>query len=266
MIKKIFLLLLVYCFSNNLTSQTITVTYKERKIISKEKLEALPEFVKNKTLQEIENPPVYILQYSNGLSLYKHDESTKNTDASEKKSSERREEDSDVVELKEENFRITDKNKEKIYYKDFSNNLLIFKLNNAGKEYDGKDTLLKWNWEITEESKNINGYLCKKAITHSYGMNFTAWFTEDIPVNAGPEKFDGLPGLILYIGNNHIEFVAEKIKTDNIKLKLLQPALSKKTYTILEMYDDAKRGIAKSGTTVKTEGSSSTTITKQVFH
>lgn len=266
MIKKIILLLFLCGFSNNIISQTVTVTYKERKIVSKEKLEALPEFVRNKTLKDLENPPGYILMYSNGISLYKNDEATKNTDSSEKKSSEKREEDSDVVEVKEENFRITDKSNEKTYYKDFSNNLLMFKLTNAGKEYDGKDHLLKWDWEITQDTKTINGYLCKKAITHAYGMNFTAWFTEDIPINAGPEKFDGLPGLIVYIGNNYIELVAEKIKTDNTKLQLQQPELSKKTFTILEMYDDAKRGISKSGTTVKTEGSSSTTTTRQVFH
>lgn len=56
---------------------------------------------------------------------------------------------------------------------------------------------LNYNWNITNETKQIQNYTCYKATTSFRGNNFEAWFTPDIPVNAGPWKWFGLPGLIV---------------------------------------------------------------------
>jgi len=58
------------------------------------------------------------------------------------------------------------------------------------------------NWKITEEIDSIFGYPCQKAVVSYGGRNYTAWFTMDIPVNDGPWKFYGLPGLILKVTDN----------------------------------------------------------------
>ena len=57
----------------------------------------------------------------------------------------------------------------------------------------------KLNWKILNETKQINNYLCQKATTHFAGRNYVAWFTNEIPINDGPYKFRGLPGLIIKI-------------------------------------------------------------------
>lgn len=55
-------------------------------------------------------------------------------------------------------------------------------------------------WQFMEEEEiEILGYLCQKAVCRFQGRNYTAWFTLDIPINDGPYKFYGLPGLILKI-------------------------------------------------------------------
>jgi GLPGLI family protein len=66
------------------------------------------------------------------------------------------------------------------------------------------------NWEITQERQDILGYKCIKA-TKTAGQagkigdletkprKFVAWYCPDIPVNAGPESHNGLPGLILKV-------------------------------------------------------------------
>lgn len=58
---------------------------------------------------------------------------------------------------------------------------------------------LKLKWEITNNTKRINNYLCQKATTVFAGRNYEAWFTNEIPINDGPYKFYGLPGLIIKI-------------------------------------------------------------------
>ncbi|WCM42524.1 GLPGLI family protein [Flavobacterium sp. CBA20B-1] len=56
---------------------------------------------------------------------------------------------------------------------------------------------LNYMWNITNETKKIQNYTCYKATTSFRGNTFEAWFTPDIPINAGPWKWYGLPGLIL---------------------------------------------------------------------
>lgn len=52
-------------------------------------------------------------------------------------------------------------------------------------------------WEIGDSTKNILGYECVQATTDYHGRLWNVWFTTDIPVQDGPWKLRGLPGLIL---------------------------------------------------------------------
>lgn len=54
------------------------------------------------------------------------------------------------------------------------------------------------DWQIAEDStKTVLGYQCIMASTDYHGRKWTVWFTPEIPVQDGPWKFCGLPGLIL---------------------------------------------------------------------
>ncbi len=76
----------------------------------------------------------------------------------------------------------------------------------------------KPEWEITDESKEIMGYECFKATTDYRGRRWTAWFTPEIPIQDGPWKLCGLPGLILEAGDSHDEyhFLANGIKQTGV--------------------------------------------------
>lgn len=68
-------------------------------------------------------------------------------------------------------------------------------------------------WEILDETMEIGGYQAQKAVTKSLksgGLSFSdgqrisyeadkaiAWFATDLPFSAGPERYYGLPGLIV---------------------------------------------------------------------
>ena len=53
------------------------------------------------------------------------------------------------------------------------------------------------NWKISTDKKKIGEFQTQKATTHFAGRNWIAWFTTDVPIQDGPYKFSGLPGLVV---------------------------------------------------------------------
>ncbi|MDP2088188.1 MAG: GLPGLI family protein [Flavobacteriaceae bacterium] len=94
----------------------------------------------------------------------------------------------------------------------------------------------KLNWVITVETKQINSYLCQKATTSYAGRNYIAWFTNSIPINEGPYKFNGLPGLIIEIHDTrmhyHFELLSLEVYNNNftVDLKSIQETSKKEFY------------------------------------
>ncbi|MCQ2197580.1 MAG: GLPGLI family protein [Bacteroidaceae bacterium] len=76
-----------------------------------------------------------------------------------------------------------------------------------------QDSLPKWNWKLSDSTTTYCGHVCRKATTHFRGRDWIAWYS-DIPVNAGPWKFSGLPGLILavYDTTTHQRFIANTLR------------------------------------------------------
>lgn len=61
-------------------------------------------------------------------------------------------------------------------------------------------------WNIEKEFLKINNIDCQKATANYKGRAWEAWFSKDYPVNDGPYKFSGLPGLVVSLKdseNNH---------------------------------------------------------------
>ncbi|MCD8387066.1 MAG: GLPGLI family protein [Bacteroidales bacterium] len=52
-------------------------------------------------------------------------------------------------------------------------------------------------WEIADSVKEILGYVCQLATADYHGRKWLAWFAPEIPLQEGPWKLSGLPGLIL---------------------------------------------------------------------
>lgn len=68
------------------------------------------------------------------------------------------------------------------------------------KSYLIKDSLKKFTWKISNESRDIAGFECRKATTKiADSVVVVAFYTDQIPVLGGPENFNGLPGMILGI-------------------------------------------------------------------
>ncbi len=68
----------------------------------------------------------------------------------------------------------------------------------------------KIEWKISPEKKQIGEFNAQKATADFAGRSWVAWFTTDVPIQDGPYKFCGLPGLILEISD----------KTESHKMEL----------------------------------------------
>ena len=65
------------------------------------------------------------------------------------------------------------------------------------------------NWKIENEKQKIGEFDAQKATTFYQGRKWTAWFAPEIPLQDGPYKFHGLPGLIVKVYNDNQTHVME---------------------------------------------------------
>ncbi|HFK5569149.1 GLPGLI family protein [Elizabethkingia meningoseptica] len=92
----------------------------------------------------------------------------------------------------------------------------------AKDTYQYEEKLPNFSWSLGNETKEILGYVCKKAMTEYRGRKYVAWYTTDIPINNGPYVFQGLPGLIMQIEDSkgHYNFTAIAIDKKAIPIYL----------------------------------------------
>ncbi len=113
-----------------------------------------------------------------------------------------------------------------LYY-DISNKSL-FVQNSILKKYLYNDSCHIINWHITDERKKFDKYNCTKAVGTFRGRDYIAWFTNEIPIPAGPWKLNGLPGLILeaYDTQNQVQFLFNGIESITNQSISLRPNLT----------------------------------------
>lgn len=114
-----------------------------------------------------------------------------------------------------------------VIYRDFENQKRIDQIETLGKVYIIEDSINTPKWKILNEIKEVSGYLCMKAQTYDILKNqhIVAWFAQDIPVQAGPALYSGLPGLILEININdgEVEIIASKVEIKPIATQITLP-------------------------------------------
>ncbi|WP_247237407.1 GLPGLI family protein [Telluribacter sp. SYSU D00476] len=103
-------------------------------------------------------------------------------------------------------------------YRDFDKERKTEIIEMLGRTYLLEDSLNMPRWKIMNQIKDIQGHVCMMAVTEDTIRNqkITAWFADDIPVQAGPERYFGLPGLIMELSLNDGDVV---ITATNIEMK-----------------------------------------------
>lgn len=109
--------------------------------------------------------------------------------------------------------------------------------------YVYKDDLHTQVWEIQDSLRIIHGYECHLATTDFRGRQWYAWFTPEIPIDNGPWKLCGLPGLILeaYDQNNHYYYSLLGFEEKEMNIYYALPIdLFDKTVGVIENTDRIK--------------------------
>jgi len=94
-----------------------------------------------------------------------------------------------------------------------------------------KDSVRKINWKITDETREIAGYECRRAnAVIMDSVYVVAYYTNQIAVSGGPESFTGLPGMILGLALPHenITWFATKVTETAVPEKDLAPPVKGK--------------------------------------
>ncbi|OPZ26833.1 MAG: Protein of unknown function (Porph_ging) [Bacteroidetes bacterium ADurb.BinA174] len=93
-----------------------------------------------------------------------------------------------------------------IIYKNYPKGKILVqdKVSTAHLKYE--DDYKPQEWKILADTMNHLSYSCQKATCTWRGRDYVAWFTPEIPVNDGPMKFFGLPGLIVIVEDTENEY------------------------------------------------------------
>ena len=87
---------------------------------------------------------------------------------------------------------------------------------------------------MTENGQSEN-FKCKLAKTTFKGRSYFAWYTIEIPINSGPYKFNGLPGLVveLFDSKKHYHFQLLSVK----EIQNMKNYTERKKYTKISKQD-----------------------------
>lgn len=118
-------------------------------------------------------------------------------------------------------------------------NGLPLEINN--KLYTYSEPTESFRWQIHGDTVTISGMLCQKATIDWGGRHWVAWFTSEIPINNGPYKFQGLPGLIVSIADDRGFFAFSFVSINQTQkhlnaFRVLRPDLEVISVTKQEFY------------------------------
>jgi GLPGLI family protein len=104
---------------------------------------------------------------------------------------------------------------ENVVYSDLGNARAISQKKVFEQLFLVQDSLRQIKWKITDETKVIAGFTCRRANAIIMDSIYVvAFYTDEILASGGPESFTGLPGMILGVAlpHEHITWFATKVE------------------------------------------------------
>ncbi len=111
-----------------------------------------------------------------------------------------------------------------IWYNDYKNENFVQQKSVFGDTYILTDSLIKIDWKMTNETREIAGFNCRKAVGKLFDSVYVfAFYTDEIAVSGGPMGLHGLPGMILgvTIPRMFSSWVATKLEINGVNYNAL---------------------------------------------
>ena len=106
-------------------------------------------------------------------------------------------------------------------YKNYPEGKLTFIEHLIDGTFKFEEGLDLFNWQLQGDTATISGYKTQKATCDFGGRSWVAWFSPEIPYSDGPYKFNGLPGLIVKIGDTREHYVFELISIEKPEKEIM---------------------------------------------
>lgn len=123
---------------------------------------------------------------------------------------------------------------ENVWYFDHNTGKYNMQKNVVGSNFNVEDSIQKIQWKLSNESRVIAGFNCRKATGIILDSVYVfAFFTEEIMIPGGPCAITGLPGMVLglTIPRLYTSWIATKINVNGINETAIKPVTAKKYYT-----------------------------------
>lgn len=120
------------------------------------------------------------------------------------------------------------------WYADHNSGISITQKMLGGSPILVQDSILKINWKLSNESRMIAGFNCRKATGIIMDSVYVfAFYSEELLLPGGPCNINGLPGTILglTIPRLYSSWIATSVSVNNVNSNEIKPYTAKKTYT-----------------------------------
>jgi GLPGLI family protein len=127
---------------------------------------------------------------------------------------------------------------ENIWFIDYNTGAVSMQKNIAGSNLVVNDSVHNLNWKLSNESRIIAGFNCRKAVAQIFDSVYVfAFYTDEILLPGGPCSINGLPGTILglTIPRLFTSWIATKVMVNNVDVNSIKPVTSKKPLTMSSM-------------------------------
>jgi GLPGLI family protein len=129
-----------------------------------------------------------------------------------------------------------------VWYNDYKNENFVQQKSVFGDTYILTDSLIKIDWKMTNETREIAGFNCRKAVGKLFDSVYVfAFYTDEITVSGGPMGLHGLPGMILGITIPRMfsSWVATKLEVNGVNYSKINPPLKGKKKKAKELQETA---------------------------
>lgn len=120
-----------------------------------------------------------------------------------------------------------------VWYYDYNSGKYDKQKSIEGNLINVEDSIPKLNWKITNDTRVIAGFNCRKAVAIVFDSVYVfAFYTDEIMVSGGPCSINGLPGMILgvTIPRLYTSWIATKVMVNGVNESSIVPVAAKKSY------------------------------------